>query len=894
MDHFHKFTDEARNVFLTAQKEAKKMHLPYIGTEHILLGIVKESKSLGGSILVKMGIKSEKIYSLIDAAGPRQKPSKDVMENGLSDLARKVIENSVQTANKYNHFHVGTEHLLLALVDQGETAATIILKSLNVNPSTIQKNLTKLFRQGEVGKSEEHTQGEHDSLDNLFERIFGNFMNNSNNQESPHQFGGKRNTRSAIKDKPRKGDKMDTPALDYFTFDFTEQAKEGKLDPVVGRDAEVKRVINILNRRTKNNPVLVGEPGVGKTAIIEGIAQRIASEKVPDVLLDKKLLSLDMAAVIAGTKYRGEFEERIKAILNEVRECGNIILFIDELHTVVGAGSAEGTLDAANILKPALSRGEIQVIGATTTDEYRKYIEKDSALERRFQVITVDEPSEEEAIEILEGIKQEFEEHHNLRISTEAIEAAVYMSKRFIGDRFLPDKAIDLIDEAASEKGISAKISPDKTKKLRKKLADIVAKKETAVSQQDYEKAAQLREEELKISNEIVSAKKNLKSQKVTSKVKIMKEDIANVISTMTGIPSMNLVKSDVERLNNMENVLREHIVGQDEAIAAVSKAIRRSRTGIASRNRPIGSFIFIGPSGVGKTELVKTLAKHVYEREDALIKIDMSEFMEKHNVSRLVGATAGYVGYEEGGQLTNQVRKKPYSIILFDEIEKAHPEVFNLLLQIMEDGTLTDAKGRVVSFRNTIIIMTSNIGARKLTDNAAPIGFATGSELNKAEQDYEVIKETVLEELKEEMAPEFLNRIDKTIVFKPLTHVSLIEIVDILMDELKERLEEKKISVELSKKSYDWIIKEGFDSMYGARPIRRVIQDSIEDEIAEQLLNKEVKEGDDLFIDLNKDHLVISKKAKSTVKKSTSKKTIKKKSVPKKTTKATVKSKKK
>jgi len=884
MDHFHKFTDEARHVLINAQKEAKRMQLPYIGTEHILIGIIKENKSLGGSILEKMGLKVEDIYSLINAAGPRQKPSQGVLESGLSDLAKKVIENSVQVANQYGHFHVGTEHLLLSLVDQGETAATIILKSLDIEPESVKKNILKLFDQGVKESNTKKNKSENpdnplESLDNLFEKIFGGFFGVTNSsQESKMQFGGNRNTRAAIKDNPKKkkGGK-DTPALDYFTLDFTAQAREGKLDPVIGRDVEVARVISILNRRTKNNPVLVGEPGVGKTAIIEGIAQKVANNQVPEILQDKRILSLDLASVIAGTKYRGEFEERLKAIITEIRECGDIILFIDELHTVVGAGSSEGTLDAANILKPALSRGEVQVVGATTTDEYRKYIEKDSALERRFQVVDVPEPSEEDSIEILKGIKGNFEDHHHLEITDEAIEAAVLLSKRFIGDRFLPDKAIDLIDEAASEKGIRTKISPDKSKKLKKKLNSIISKKEKAVSNQDYETAARLREEELKLTDEIKDLIKTESKKNTKKRGKIMREDIASVISKMTGIPSFNLVKNDIDRLNNLEKVLQKHIIGQNEAIEAVSKAIRRSRTGISSRNRPIGSFVFIGPSGVGKTELVKILAKHVYDREDALIKIDMSEFMEKHNVSRLIGATAGYVGYEEGGQLTNQVRKKPYSIVLFDEIEKAHPEVFNILLQIMEDGNLTDAKGRIVSFRNTIIIMTSNIGARKLTDTAAPIGFASGEELNKAEKDYEKMKNTVLDDLQAEMSPEFLNRVDKTIVFKPLTHKSLVKIVDILIADLQKRLAEKDIKLDVTKKAYEFIIKKGFDPSYGARPLRRTIQDYLEDVLAEKLLNKEIKNGDSLKIEVKDDELEI-KKSKSVKKTKAVKKVIKKK----------------
>ena len=642
--------------------------------------------------------------------------------------------------------------------------------------------------------------------------------------------------------------KTKTPALDYFTQDLIQEAVKGKLEPVIGRKKEIERVISILCRKTKNNPVVIGEPGVGKTAIVEGLAQAIAQERVPEALLNKKILSLSMTSVIAGTKYRGEFEERVKQILDELKSVQNAILFIDEIHTVVGAGSAEGSLDAANILKPALSRGSVQIIGATTTNEYRKQIENDAALERRFQPIIIDEPSIEDTRAMLEGLRKSFEEHHNLQITDDAMEAAIVMSKRYINDRFLPDKAIDLLDEAASLKRVNIKGDPDSTKKFQKELNKIIKQKEEAVSKQNYEFAAELRNTELELIKKIEEARTvklpREKRQKVTE------DDIAKVVSNMTGVPVTRLVKSDMDRLMNLEKRLKKRIIGQDEAVETVCKAIRRSRAGFADYNRPIGSFIFMGPTGVGKTELVRALADEVYNDKDALVKIDMSEFMEKHTTSRLVGTTAGYVGYEDGGQLTETIRRKPYSIVLFDEIEKAHPDVFNLLLQILEDGVLTDSKGRKVDFKNTIVILTSNIGADKLTKKAAPIGFdLKENELKAAEKDYQRTKTEILNELKDNFKPEFLNRIDKTIVFRALTNANIKEIVKLHIEMLEKRLAVKKLKLQISASGLEFLAKESYDPHYGARPVRRKIQDLVEDPLTQKFLEGDFKEGDTIKI---------------------------------------------
>ncbi len=855
MDYFNKFTEEARKVLVMAQEEAKKMNLSYIGTEHLLLGVVRTPQSLGGTVLKNLNVTLELIYGLIQAAGPRQEPSKEVLESGLSDLAKKVIEDSVNVAHRYKHNQVGTEHILYALVSQGETAATIILKSLNVDVKRVSKNIEKLFSSGQYNPQQQaQSNGALESLDTLFQKVFGEFFGAQGRANIP------RNTRSAVKNKDDVEIESDTPALDYFTIDFTALAEQKKLDPVIGRDKEILRLLSILNRRTKNNPVLIGEPGVGKTAIVEGLAIRIIEGNVPEALIDKKLLSLDLASLVAGTKYRGEFEERIKAIISEARQRGDVILFIDEMHTMIGAGGAEGTLDAANILKPALSRGEVQVIGATTTDEYRKYIEKDAAIERRFQPIQVDEPNVEDAIEIIRGVKGVFEDHHNLIIDDDAIEAAVTMSKRYVSDRFLPDKAIDVLDEACALKGISIKIPENKAKKLKKTLEGIVHKKEEAVADQDYEKAARLREKELQVKADLQKELSVEKEKVGKSKIHIREKDIAEVIAQMTGVPAMRLMKSDVEKLKNLEKILQKHIIGQDEAIAEIAKAIRRSRVGIANPKRPIGSFIFIGPSGVGKTELVKRLAQEVYESEDALIKVDMSEFTDRHTASRLIGSPAGYVGHEEGGMLVNKVRAKPYSIILFDEIEKAHLDVLNILLQIMEDGELTDGKGKKANFRNCIIIMTSNIGANRLSKQSHVIGFAADGDLKEEEKKYEEIKATVIEELKKVMLPEFLNRVDKTIVFKPLTHAELSQIAKLQVFDLQERLVDQQLTLDVDKKVYDTIIKVGFDEMYGARPMRSAVRDFIEDPISEQILNKQLLPGDVVKVRMKGEDIVVTK----------------------------------
>jgi len=855
-NQFSKFTPEARKALITAQEEARTMKLPYIGTEHILLGVIDQKGSLGGNILHGMGVTKQNVHTLLANSQPHQVPEAEVLKNGLSDLARKIIEDATQLAHKFGHPYIGTEHLLLSLVQQKETAATIILESLKVETKEIKRRIEKIFQELKEPDMEGTPEPGMPGLD-PFDAIFGNLLGNlfqPGGQPGPDGFMP---PKAAVAEKqgtaPEKKD--DTPALNFFTIDLTALAHKKKLDPVIGRAKEIDRTVSILNRRTKNNPILIGEPGVGKTAIVEGLAQKIVSEEVPDSLIDKRVLTLDMASVVAGTKYRGEFEERIKAIINEAREAGNVLLFIDELHTVIGAGGSEGSLDAANILKPALSRGELQVIGATTTDEYRKHIENDAALERRFQSIMVDEPSVEDTIAILQGLKEPFEDHHQLNIADDAINAAVTLSKRYIGDRFLPDKAIDLIDEAASQKGIRSIKTTDKTKVLRKKLAGIIEKKEKAVASQNYEKAANLREQEVKMVQNIDQEMKKASSKRV-KKGKITEEDIAKVIGTITGIPITRLIKSEADRLKNLETVLKKHIVGQDEAITSLAKAIRRSRTGISNIKRPIGSFIFMGPTGVGKTELVKAMAAEIYNNEDALITVDMSEFMERHNVSRLVGATAGYVGYDEGGQLTESVRRKPYSVILFDEIEKAHPDVFNILLQILDEGRLTDARGRKVDFRNTIIVMTSNIGAGKLNKEAEKIGFDTGQKLKEGKEHYEEIKDTVLKELEKQVNPEFLNRVDRVIVFKPLAKKGLVDIVKLKIDELQERLDEKELKLEVSKGAMEYIVEKSYKPEFGARPLERAIQEMIEDEIAEKLLTGDVQEGSTVKVGKAKDGL--------------------------------------
>ena len=861
-DQFNKFTKEAKQALVVAQEVAKKTGTSYVGTEHILIGILSQRNSLGSSILQSFGVTLENVNLVLKTVGRTQSAqSTGKSPGGLSGFAKKVIEDAIRNAAEFSHMFVGTEHLLYALVVQENTAATVILENMKIAPQEIRSEILSTFERMQHGASNSEggkSKGGPDMPPPNVNPL--EFFLNGLQGVLAGQDGGPKDSNYS---KPQKGqDKSKTPALDYFTTDLTLEAQEGKLDPIIGREEEVERCIAILLRKTKNNPVLIGDPGVGKTAVVEGLAQRIVQEKVPDNMLDKRILSLSMAAVVAGTKYRGEFEERIKQIIEEAMSMPNIILFIDELHTVIGAGSAEGSLDAANILKPTLSRGKVQVIGATTTSEYRKHVEQDAALERRFQSVMVSEPSEEDAVAILMGLRESFENHHNLVIEESAIKAAVSLSKRYISDRFLPDKAIDLMDEAAALKGMKVKHDNDKIKKMQRKLKRIIKQKEGSVSDQDYELAADLRQQELRLMEDI----EREKQVKIPREMRghIDSEDVARVISRMTGVPVTKLVKEDISRLKDLEKTLRAHVVGQEEAIEKVSKAIRRSRVGISSAKRPIASFIFLGPTGVGKTELVKTLAREVYNDEEALIKMDMSEFMERHNTSRLTGTTAGYVGYEDGGQLTEKVRRKPYSVILFDEIEKAHPDVFNIMLQILEDGVLTDGKGRKVDFTNTIIVMTSNIGARKLTESAAPIGFHLNSEeMDKALQNFDHKREEVLKDLKKAFKPELINRIDNVIVFRPLTHESIRSIVKLHIAELAERISEKHISLELTDGALDELATLSTDPEYGARPVRRKVQELVEDPFAQGLLEDKFAEGDTVSIVKKGSSVELKKKIK-------------------------------
>jgi ATP-dependent Clp protease ATP-binding subunit ClpC len=849
-NRFEKFTKEAKQALVVAQEKARDAKLNYVGTEHLLIGILSQTNSLGAAILMNFGVSLENVNLVLKTVGRISGHPAGSQKGwgGLSGFAKKVIEGAVLSAHEFNHSFVGTEHLLYALVMQEDTAATVILENMKVNPADIREQIVQTFEKSKESAmpspSATSSQGMPQNppmnpIEFFLSGLHGVLVGNMQKDQY----------KNAEKHKERKGAKgPKTPALDYFTTDITDECRKGKLSPVVGRKNEIERMISILCRKTKNNPVLIGEPGVGKTAVVEGLAHAIVLEQVPDNMLDKRILALSMTSVVAGTKYRGEFEERIKQIIDEATSQTNVLLFIDELHSVIGAGSAEGSLDAANILKPALSRGKVQVIGATTTNEYRKYIETDSALERRFQHVMISEPSEEETLEMMKGIQEGFEEHHNLVITQEALESAITLSKRYINDRFLPDKAIDLLDEACSNRRIKSRGNLDKVRKLQKELSKIIKSKEESVSNQNYEYAAELRNKELEILKQI----EETKSVKIPreKREKVDTEDIAKVVGRITGIPVTRLIKADIARLKKLDEILHKRIVGQEEAIKSVTRAIQRSRAGFADYNRPIGSFIFMGPTGVGKTELVKALAEEVYHDKDALIKIDMSEFMERHNTSRLVGATAGYVGYEEGGQLTEAVRRKPYSVILFDEIEKAHPDVFNLLLQILEDGVLTDSKGRKVDFKNTIIVMTSNIGAKKLTEGAAPIGFnITTKELEKAEEEYEAMKESVLEELKNHFRPEFLNRVDKIVVFHPLKHEHIKEIVKLHIGYLQDRLSKKGLKVTLTSGGLESLAKVSYDPKFGARPVRRKIQELVEDDLTQKYLDGVFKDGDTIKI---------------------------------------------
>ena len=816
-DRFDKFTERARKVLTLAQEEAQRFNHNYIGTEHLLLGLVREGDGVAAKVLANLGVELNKVRSAVEfiiGRGDRTVTG----DIGLTPRAKKVIELAVDEARRLNHHYIGTEHLLLGLVREGEGIAAGVLESLGVSLDKVRNQIIHVLNQSQPYSQQESKQTSR------------------------------------------------TPVIDQMGMDLTAAARAGKLDPVIGRAREIERVIQILSRRTKNNPALIGEPGVGKTAVVEGLAQRIAGGDVPETLLGKRLLTLDIGSLVAGTKYRGEFEERLKKIIEEVKGSGNCVLFIDELHTLVGAGAAEGAVDAANILKPSLSRGELQTIGATTLDEYRKYIERDAALERRFQPIIVEEPTVEETVEILRGIKERYEQHHKLIISDEALKSAAELASRFITDRFLPDKAIDLVDEASSRVRLQRAVSPPTLKEAIQGLESIQTEKEAAINAQQYELAAELRDREAKLRAKIDNLESGWHEQQAAEKPVVGVEDIAQVVSMWTGIPVMRIAEEETARLLRMEEELHKRIIGQDEPISVVSKAVRRARAGLKDPKRPIGSFIFLGPTGVGKTELVRALAEFMFGSEEAMVRIDMSEFMERHSVARLVGAPPGYIGYEEGGQLTEAVRRKPYSVVLLDEIEKAHPEVFNILLQIMDDGHLTDAKGRKVDFRNTILIMTSNVGADLLRRDAV-LGFAvTQDEIKSAEQAYERMKDKVLGEMKNLFRPEFLNRIDATVVFRSLTLMEIRKIVDLMLARVRGALTEQQISLEVTDAAKDHLVEKGFDPKFGARPLRRTIQNMVEDRLAEGLLNGEFQRGTTVMVDSRDGELVYETKTKELV----------------------------
>ncbi|MDD5093074.1 MAG: ATP-dependent Clp protease ATP-binding subunit [Dehalococcoidia bacterium] len=807
---FDKFTERARKVLALAQEEAQRFNHNYISTEHILLGIVSEGTGVGTKVLANLGVELPKIRTAVEFIIGRGE-SKGQGEVGLTPRAKKVIELAVDEARHLNHNYIGTEHLLLGLLREDEGVAAGVLESLGV---TLEKARAEVTR----------------------------FLSESVPQ---HRAGTGAKTASK------------TPTLDQLGIDLTAAAAAGKLDPVVGREKEQQRVIQILSRRRKNNPVLIGEAGVGKTAIAEAIAHRIANGTIPETLRGKRLLTLDIGALVAGTKYRGEFEERLKKVLAELKAAGNCMLFIDELHTLVGAGAAEGAVDASSLLKPSLARGEIQCIGATTANDFRKYIEKDTALERRFQPIRVEEPSVEETVEILRGIKSRYEDHHELIISDEAIKAAASLASRYIPDRFLPDKAIDLIDEAASRVRIDSLTPPLPVSELEKALESVRREKDQAIAKQQYEFAAELRDRELKLEEKVVKAQKDWKQVKTAGKVEVLEEDIAKVVEMWTGIPATKLAADETSRLLKMEEALHKRIIGQDEAIELISKSVRRARAGLKDTRKPIGTFIFLGPTGVGKTELVRALAEFMFGSEDALIRIDMSEFMEKHAVARLVGAPPGYIGYEEGGQLTEAVRRKSYSAILLDEIEKAHPDVFNILLQIFDDGHLTDAKGRRVDFRNTIIIMTSNIGAETIKKGSA-IGFMSRTDETKVAQvTYEKMRDKLLEEMKKTFRPEFINRLDGAVVFHSLTKEHILQIVDLMLSQVRKQLKEQDIGLEVSTPAKELLADKGFDAAFGARPLRRTIQTMIEDPLSDMILRGEFHVGDTVHIDREGESIV-------------------------------------
>ncbi len=795
---YGKFTKKAEAALNYAKEFAQALGHNYIGTEHILWGLVKEGTGIAASVLQQSGVNEERVtQTILQAIGKGEAPTTNVQH---TPRTKRVLELAYAEARRMGQNFIGTEHILLALVREGESVAVRMLVEMGLD-------VRKLY-EGVVGMLSEDTS-------------------------VPAAAGP---------GKPSPVPETDTPTLNQYGRDLTLMVQEGKVDPIIGRDKEIERVMQILSRRTKNNPCLIGEPGVGKTAISEGLAQKIVEGNVPETLKNKRVVTLDLSAMVAGAKYRGEFEERLKKSIEEVRQAGNVILFIDELHTIVGAGAAEGAIDAANIFKPLLARGEIQVIGATTLDEYRKHIEKDAALERRFQPIQVGEPSIDEAIAILFGIRDKFEAHHSVKITDKAVEAAVKLSARYISDRYLPDKAIDLIDEASSKVRLATYTAPPDMKEMEQKIENLHKMKEDAIVSQEFEKAAKLRDEENKLKDELGIRREAWQVQHQTQVQMVTEEEIADIVGSWTGIPVNRLAQEESERLKNLEGILHARVIGQSEPVKAVSRAIRRGRVGLKDPKRPVGSFIFMGPTGVGKTELSKALAEAMFGDESHLIRIDMSEYMEKHTVSRLVGSPPGYVGYDEGGQLTEKVRRKPYSVLLFDEIEKAHPDVFNILLQILDEGRLTDASGRTVDFRNTVLIMTSNVGAREIVD---PKHLGFGLAIDNAARDYEDMKKNVMGELKRMFRPEFLNRVDDIIVFHPLDREEIRQIATLMVDEVGKRLAANGIGLEVNNEVKDWLAEKGYDKIYGARPLRRTIQEKIEDKLAEAMLDGLVKEGD-------------------------------------------------
>ena len=817
----NRLTERARMAISNAAEAALELGQSYVGTEHLLVGLIREGEGVAGKILEANGLTDDKVIERIEAIDGVGQPIAEGQPEA-TPRTKRVFERSYVEAQRLGHNYIGTEHLLIALLRESESIAVQILLELGIKPQTLYNDILRLL--------------------------------NENAGEDGEELPGAAGTKPG-----HAGKGGNTPTLMKFGRDLTQMAKEDKLDPVIGRDKAIERVVQVLSRRTKNNPCLIGEPGVGKTAVAEGLAEKIVSGQVPEILKDKKVIALDMSSMIAGAKYRGEFEERLKKAMEEIHKAGNIILFIDELHTIVGAGAAEGAIDAANILKPALARGEIQVIGATTLEEYRKYVEKDAALERRFQPITLDEPTAEESIQILKGIRDKYEAHHRVKITDAALEAAVNLSIRYISDRFLPDKAIDLVDEAASRIRIKSLTAPPDVKDLEDKIEAVKKEKEAAITVQEYEKAAKLRDDEKALQTQLEDMKKNWEKNNSAVKAVVTENEIAEIISMWTGVPVKTLEETESERLLKLEEILHQRVVGQEEAVKAVAKAIRRGRVGLKDPKRPTGSFIFLGPTGVGKTELSKALAEAMFGDEEAMIRIDMSEYMEKHTVSRLVGSPPGYVGYDEGGQLTEKVRRKPYSVILFDEIEKAHPDVFNILLQILDDGILTDAQGRRVDFRNTVVIMTSNLGARQITERKS-LGFSA-SEENDEERGYEEIKADVMGEVKKAFRPEFLNRVDEIIVFHQLTNANIREIAGKMLNQLSARLADNKIQAVFTEEAVAKIAEEGFDPVYGARPLRRAIQSQLEDMIAEEMLEGKVKSGDSIEVTVEQDAFVCRKK---------------------------------